>query len=350
MDYICSIPNCTMLYWAPLKDHPEILIILLQWEDALAWKAFEKSIGFKLMAGLLTPICFNRALGLALPNSPLLTDRVLELVSFQFPANSPTDVRQQFTRQWEDLSTSAACDNSSDVIITGGWVEPDGPYGQSPDVRALADSQPRYFLGLLFWRTATEAENAGSVLHQKAATLSAGVNNVKSTLTTNLRTESGRSFEQTPSEYLETPIETTSSLLSVRVQRKYRRENGFWKSLDLVASKSLDDYLAGKRLFPGPRGIYLAMGEINQYSLPIKQHRTSPGVIDLVWLKSTISSTEIPSHEFSRLQGNIERRHNVRIHQGRVDNGFVGYIALLVCKQLLLPRLVHLRSSCVREI
>jgi hypothetical protein len=353
LDYVCSIPNCTMLYWAPLKDQPEILIILLQWEDALAWKEFEKSVGFRLMAGLLTPICFNRALQLALPSSPPLTDYVLELVSFQFPADIPTDVRQQFTTQWEDLAASAASDNSSDVIITGGWVEPDGPYGQSAEIRALADSQPRYFLGFLFWRTVTDAENTGSVLHLKAATLSAGVNDVRSTLTMNLRTESsGGSLEQTPpSECSETPppVETTSSLLSVRVQRKYRRENGFWKSLDLVASKSLDDHRARKRLFPGPRGIYLAMGQINQYSLPTKQRRTSPGVIDLFWLKSTISSTEvIPWREFFQLQQNVARRYDVRICRGRVDNdGSVGHLALLVCKQKLpLPRL---RSTCARE-
>lgn len=84
LDHVSSIPVFTALYWAPLEDHPDTLIVLLQWEDPGCRKQFQQSVGFGLMGDLLTPDCFNRAAQLALPTMPQLADCNLELLSFEF--------------------------------------------------------------------------------------------------------------------------------------------------------------------------------------------------------------------------------------------------------------------------
>lgn len=72
-----------------------------------------------------------------------------------------------------------------------------------------------------------------------------------------------------------------SSLLKIHPPRLYRKDNGFRKSWDITVRHSLQDQIAGKRLFPGPQGIYSAMGHLSQYLIPYNSRRKRPTVHDV---------------------------------------------------------------------
>lgn len=125
LDYVRSIPGYTAFYWATLKDDPETIIILLQWEDPHGWKRLQESIGFGLMLGLLSPNCFNRAAWLAIPSIPEPEHRDLELVSFHFQTDASAERKENLEAEWKELLRSVV--GNTDVFVSGGWVERDGP-------------------------------------------------------------------------------------------------------------------------------------------------------------------------------------------------------------------------------
>lgn len=293
LDYVDSIPNCTALYWAPLQNDPSSVIVLLQWEDVFAWGRFQNSASFALVISLLTPNCVNRALRAELPVGIDLTNRTLEIASFEFSANDAGESSQLFLRSWEDFSNSVAFDASDRVNCLGACVEPDAPCSISPEDRAKADIQPRYFVVLMFWKSGNE--DAGSALREKAATLSDSNGAIGSAITTvSLRTHSsGKNHGQSVSSVSSAmAVETTSSLLSNSCERRYRSDNGFWKSHDRVCSRSISDQLARKRLYPCPRGIYLVAGGINRYEILTEgRPKVSAPTADIFWVESRLSES-----------------------------------------------------------
>lgn len=175
------------MYWAPLEDNPETLLLLIQWEVPNGWIRFQQSVGFGLMLKLRAPNCFNRAVRLALPaDCPSYTDCSLELVYFQFKADTSMEQRQQFETRWNALISSVC--RASDLCICGRWVERDGPsnvYSQA--LFSLSDSQPLWFLALVFLRGTTRVQG-WDLLRQKAAELTTTNLEFNSTLTATLKT------------------------------------------------------------------------------------------------------------------------------------------------------------------
>ncbi|OKL58647.1 hypothetical protein UA08_06141 [Talaromyces atroroseus] len=190
LEYVRSIPDCKAIYWAPLHDRPERIIVLLQWKSALALKTFQQSFGFGLMIGLLRLNCFNRCISLSLPSlSSSTTEYTCELVSFQFAANGSVEAREQFSKAWDDFCGEVKRDSNDDnLMVCGGWVQRDSEYGTTAAGQALVESQPFFFLGLLFWREPV-ASRVSETLRNRVATLSSVTTGVNSELTLTLRRE-----------------------------------------------------------------------------------------------------------------------------------------------------------------
>ncbi|KAJ6115691.1 hypothetical protein N7523_006108 [Penicillium sp. IBT 18751x] len=279
VDYIRSIPDCTAFYWAFVKDEPETLIALLQWENVSAWRSFQSSIGFRLMTAILIPGCLNRALPIKLPDRVTPGD-IVEMVPFQVAATESTT---DFTSSWAQFTANAQEANDPRWIVSGGWLERDGPYrSDSQEQKALADQQPNVFLALLFYKDSPLSASAlPSSLYEGFSLLSRFVIG-PSILTTPLRCE--RVAQPMPD--LAAPSQplscnSMSRLLKIHPPRFYRRDNGFWRSQDRTVLHSSRDQWAGKRLFPGPQGIYSAMGNLNQYLIPYNSHVKRPTVHDV---------------------------------------------------------------------
>lgn len=299
LEYIRSIPDCTAFYWAPIQNEPETLIALLQWEDVPAWKSFQSSIGFRLMIPILTTECLNRAIPVRLPDGVAAGD-IVEMAAFQLPATEPT---VDFSAIWDQFAASAGRSNDAQWIVSGGWLERDGPYSiYSEELKALADEQPSVFLALLFCKHGpVTAGTISSSLQEDVSLLSRYVTG-HSILTSPLCRET--LAQPTPDlAVLSQPIScnSLSSLLSIHPPRIYRQENGFWKSQDKVVGQSLEDHRTGKRLFPGPHGIYSAMGDLSQYSLPCNLPRQPP-TVHLVVLFRPMKTGETPTQRFSDLE------------------------------------------------
>lgn len=327
LDYVCSIPGSTAIYWAPLKDDPETLIILLQWEDAYSWRQFQESVGFSLMRGLLTRnYLFNRSARLALPDISQHSD--LELVTFQFKRDTSSERKQQFEEAWKDLRQSANGNSNSDVIICGEWVERDGPNPNYPNWQAQvskSDSQAMYFLAFLFWRPGVRYSDSGS-LRQKAAALTEVPDDSRSILTCSLR----REMKANPEEaQIITPIKSTSSLLSTPIARKYRTNDRFDFSYDPIAFKSYHDMRANKRLHFCPRGVNIAMGHLHQNPGPIHPLGSSQDVFDLFWLKKTMEE-EQPA-PWQDLQKKNITLLPADVYTGQSEDQ-PDHLALLICK------------------
>lgn len=166
----------------------------------------------------------------------------------------------------------------------------------------MADTQPSVFLALLFYKH-------GPVT---IGTLSSSLQENVSLLLRYI-TDYGIITSPLHYELLEQPIHdpatlsqptsyrSMSELLSIHPPRIYRQENGFWKSLDTIHSQSLGDQRAGKRLFPGPRGIFTAIGDLNQYSLPRASRLQPPSIHDVILFRS-VKSHETPFQEYFNLQ------------------------------------------------
>lgn len=299
LEYIRSIPNCTALYWASIENKPETLIALIQWEAVSAWRSFQSSIGFRLMTAVLTTECLNRASSIRLPDSVTAGD-VIEIAAFQLAATEPT---VNFSATWAQFAAGAIKTTNSQCVVFGGWLERDGPYVfNSQELKALADTQPSVFLALLFYKhRPVTIGTLSSSLQENVSLLSRYI------------TDYGMLTSPLHRELLEQPIHdpailsqptscrSMSELLSIHAPRIYRQENGFWKSQDTIHGQSLEDQRAGKRLFPGPRGIFTAMGDLNQYSPPQASRLQPPSIHDVILFRS-VKSHETPFQEYLNLQ------------------------------------------------
>ncbi|KAJ5166278.1 uncharacterized protein N7482_005059 [Penicillium canariense] len=186
IDYIRSIPDCTAFYWASVKNEPETLIALLQWKDVSAWKKFQSSIGFRLMTAFSTPGCLNRALPLSLPDGVTSGD-IVEMVPFQVAAAESTT---NFTTIWAQFTANAQEANDPRWIVSGGWLERDGPRNyDSREEKALADQQPSVFLALIFCKDSPLSASTLSPSLQEGVSLLSQFVTGPCILTTPLRCE-----------------------------------------------------------------------------------------------------------------------------------------------------------------
>ena len=302
LEYIRSIPNCTALCWASIENNPETLIALIQWQSVFAWRSFQSSIGFRLMTAVLTTECLNRALSIKLPDNATAGDLV-EIAAFQQAATEPM---VNFAANWAQFAAAAMKTTNSQCIAFGGWLERDGPYVfNSQELKALADTQPNVFLALVFYKhRPVNIGTLSSSLEENVLFLSRYI------------TDSGILTSPLHRELLEQPIHdpailsqptscrSMSELLSIHAPRIYRKENGFWKSQDKIHGQSLEDQRTGKRLFPGPRGIFTAMGDLNQYTLPQASRIQPPSIHDVVLFRS-VESYETPFQEYFNLQKSL---------------------------------------------
>lgn len=342
LEYVSSISGCVALHWAQLKYHVDTLIVLLQWEDPESWKRFQESVGFRLMKDLLTLNCFNRAIRLTLPAIPKPSDYSLELVSFQFNAGSSNERRQLFESEWKQLAMTV--NTFSEVIILGEWVERDVPYNRrDPDrARSLDASQPTYFLGFVFWGPGARGQNL-SHLSRQVSTLR-DLSDVSTSISTlSLRTETpspARSIKPEISQRVEW-IDSLSSLLSIQIPRKYRKDQ-FLQGVDEWHWESVHDARERKRLHAGPRGIYIPNGWMNQYSpylQPMRQKHINfsdevdERVFDIFWMKMTVEDPElwISTQPWKELHQTTSALLGAKIYRAR-NEGRPDCFAILFCE------------------
>jgi len=336
LEYIRSIPDCTALYWAYIENKPETLIALIQWKAVSAWKSFQSSIGFRLMTGILTTECLNRASSIILPDSVTAGD-VIEIAAFQLAATEPM---VNFSATWAQFAAGATKTINPQCVVFGGWLERDGPYiFNSLELKALADTQPNVFLAFLFYKHRPVTMGTLPSSLQENISLLSRYTTDHDILTSPVHREL---LEQpiNDSSILSQPIScrSISELLSIHPPRIYRQENGFWKSQDRIHGQSLEDQRVGKRLFPGPRGIFTAMGDLNQYSLPQVSRLQPPSIHDVILLHS-VKSPETSFQEFFNLQnfcGAWKSAGNLGAQLLKSDSQW----ALMLCR---CSRLKHLR-------
>lgn len=331
LEFVSSISGFVDLHWAVLERQPQVVIVLIQWENGIAWKEFQCSVGFSLLLGFLTEGCFNRAVRLSLPSTFAGPDRILELVSFEFPSNVSARDRRRFKYEWNELFEDFSTDDLPELISAcGGWMEKDEP-----------DEEP-YFAGLLVWK---KAENDGprqwstsTKVREKIKALSDQADLVISALSGPLHHESRKSLEAHDGVSPSVPAGSTAPLLNfpilkVPVTRRYLENKRFFKNVDLSLRETVEAAQANKCLFPGPCGSYFAMGTISQYNLPSIPDNSAPFAVDVVWFRMDMRKSQI-SQAFRDLRIKIlTLPEHATVRWGR-DNDRAGYIdriALLVC-------------------
>ncbi|KAJ6007413.1 hypothetical protein N7540_011389 [Penicillium herquei] len=126
------------------------IIVLIQWISPYSWRLFQSSLGFSMMLGYISTV-FNRCIQLALPVDVSGFACHLELVSFGFSTMLPTtqlDKKAEFKTKWETaFSPLLNLDTAETGLITarGEWLQND------------YDSEDRFFVGLLFWKSYAQA-------------------------------------------------------------------------------------------------------------------------------------------------------------------------------------------------
>lgn len=281
LKYVSTIPGFQSGYWAPdysasSFNQQQVVIVLVQWESGHGWKLFQSSLGFSMMLGYIKDIS-NRCVQLGLPIS-LHAGSVLEIVSFRFSAtpssSAETDREPGFKHIWEKTFAPHLNNETAESELTyccGQWLEADEV------------SEDRFFVGLLFWKPDTWADNQRRSreaniqnLKDQIRGLTPDATIVVSVLTTQLNyvvsKTSSLQLSGLPSESVQS--QTNHPLFRASVEPEYNvNESTYSRGLDQIHVKSVSQArkTPPERIACGPAGVWCRMGIISQHHLPKRQ-------------------------------------------------------------------------------
>lgn len=183
---------------------------------------------------LLTPGCFNRALPITLPDNVTPGD-IVEMVPFQITAGESTT---DFTTIWAQFKANAQEATDPRLIVSGGWLERDGPFiYDSQEQKTQADQQLSVFLVLIFYTKAPlSASTLSSSLQDGISLLSRFIAGPTILMTTLRCERAGKPITELAPPSQPISCNSMSRLPKIHPPRLYWKDNGFWKSSDSKVS------------------------------------------------------------------------------------------------------------------
>lgn len=294
LEYISTIPGCAAIYWGTETSDDNSIYLLVQWEDPLSWRRFQKSIALSLMRYVLVENPTNRCAPLLLPAN-LTVPQTITSVNITFLPGSEEVERDEFLKTWEKLEASWI---KKGIEFRREWLEEDVTCYVQRSPLARIDVQKRDFFALIFSDKKTVMENIGDL--DQISLFSGKESVIRYTLSArefllNPTPKWGTSQPDVSRRSLgEADILTSygfGSLLKLDPYRHYSQKTGVDCDVDAYQADTISAVWRGERKFPSPHGNSpLLTGEINQYKLPIlkppslTELENSPWTIYFVWL------------------------------------------------------------------
>lgn len=344
LEFISTIPGFQGLYWAPVSQdtvYEQIIIILVQWENGLAWRLFQCSIGFSMLLGYLAE-SFNRCIELSLPTGLSSSKSLLELVSYRYPPRlSSTGLRsseveeekQRFKEVWE-LSVlplaSITPAQSGRIFAFGDWLQRDSPL------------EDQIFIGLLFWgdtQPGRQQDQTAFDVVTRLNELSKDATSVVSCITMPLcYIPSGYCGAKKLTKPSTDSPQWKHPLLKVKVTPIYEPTESTGPGYaDQVHLKSVTEAKAVSttRISAGPAGRWYCMGLLNQHYMPKRPEFTPKATLELITFRVRSGTSIAGAFKDLRLRlWNLAQDSEVRWGIDHENVGWYTRYSLLISRGL----------------
>lgn len=346
LEFISTMPGFQGLYWAPVSQdtvYQQIIIILVQWENGLAWRRFQCSIGFSMLLGYLAE-SFNRCIELSLPTGLSSSKSLLELVSYRYPPRlSSTGLRsseveeekQRFKEVW-GLSVlplaSITPSQSGRIFAFGGWLQRDSPL------------EDQIFIGLLFWgdtQPGRQQDQTAFDVVTRLNELSKDATSVVSCITMPLcYIPTGYSGAKKPTKPSTDSPPWKHPLLKVNVTPIYEPTESTGPGYaDQVHLKSVTEAKAVSttRISAGPARRWYCMGLLNQHYMPKRPEFTPKATLELITFRVRSGTSIAGAFKDLRLRlWNLAQDSEVRWGIDHENVGWYTRYSLLISRGLFM--------------
>jgi hypothetical protein len=334
--YIGSIPGCCAIEWGPRldRDNPPTgiaytsILCTLHWDTTAAWRAFQYSLGFTPLVGMLASDVSNCCAKLSASGAPIFGGQrrdgaaVVDVVSVVLDAEDasfPTR-RSALEDDWNTLVDLVTKGHDGLRHSYAVWLENNASSFLGPvQAEAAAATRLNHFMAFLAW---DGAQYDSHPIEELCGRLRGSLSSSQAPNGPIISRKAVQLISEMPrqEDYHDPPRHPLAphSLASILKADFPRQCSADLANLREHAQRTLDcsinDARARVRLFPAPRGSFISQGELYEGRMPLIPGRWRRGgyfnrgyhFVDVVWiqLKARAPETQSP-HIYTRLKNEI---------------------------------------------
>ncbi|CAI7616122.1 unnamed protein product [Penicillium glandicola] len=360
LGFVSTITGFQGLHWAVVSQASasQQVTVLIQWENGLAWKRFQCSVGFGMLLGYVTDI-YNRCVQLSLLANISGCD-LLELVSYHFTSKTPPgewkstrskEWKQNFRDRW-DFAFAPIIDEAtakSELIFAcGDWLQRDDQF------------EDHYFAGMLFWSSGIPANTLQQLMESnvhgittRMAELANHAAAVVSSMTKQLQHVSpgivaprdANSSEISQMLHVNHPVfkASVSPIYDTPAARGIHYKDQH--HLDTVKQAAS---ITHQRIVAGVAGRWYPMGSINQHHMPGRPQFDERHMIEIISFRAQSGNRHIDGH-FKELRMKLWELEGHPLIRWGADNENAGWwtrITLLIDLRDLERLKMETQSQC----